>query len=121
MIFEFSWSWYEDYSPFIFEGPEKTEEEWKQDCIQALKDVGETVLKDDSWAGASGWVESACSALENKGYKRVKPVSFGVFGAYIIEGDDEDDKEFGELVGEELYQKAIEHNRLISEEMHKED
>lgn len=46
----------------------------------------------------------------------IEPIRESFFGAYIIGGDEDEDKVWGEIVGEELLQEAIEHNNKIREE-----
>ena len=53
------------------------------------------------------------------GYQPIQPIRQSFFGAYIIEGNVHDDKEWGEVVGEELLQEAITHNNKIRKEMDK--
>jgi hypothetical protein len=55
--------------------------------------------------------------LPELGYRPVEPVREGFWGAYIIDGNDSDDKEWGKIVGEELLKEAIEHNKKVREEL----
>lgn len=85
MIFEFFWADYEAYSPYIFEGEEKTYEEFKSDCNKALKESFDEYLSNvnDSWASLSRWMDYAIVQMEDYGYAFVKPMSFGYFGLEI--------------------------------------
>ena len=120
-IYEFYWSWYEDYQPTLFSSlEEKSIEQWQEDCKKALREVGEKYLKEeDGWASAPHWIKKAGEVLVKYGYKEVSPISFGHFGSYIINHEEDDnyhDEEGGrwkELVGEDLYNKAVEHNRKL--------
>ena len=88
MIFEFYWSWYEDYSPTLFEGEDKTQEEWEKDCKKALADsFDEYMEKESGWAQLPTWIKCACTKLEEYGYKLVSPVKYGLFGLYIPQED----------------------------------
>ena len=126
MIFEFSWSWYEDYCPILLEGPEKIKEEFEADCKKAMAEVFdkymEQMKKEDSWAQLPRWVEVASVKLEDYGYKIFKPVRFGCFGLYIPKNDrysdknyhDEDEDQFPEF--KEQIKKMKKHNNEMDEE-----
>ena len=55
MIFEFYWSWYEDYEFYLFEHNSKTKKEFEQDCKQIMMDCFDNYMNslDDEfeWAG----------------------------------------------------------------------
>lgn len=117
-IYELNWSWYEDYQPHLFAyKEEKTKKQWESDCKKAIRAVGDEYLKQEkSWAGANHWIEFAGKKLLEYGYISIQPVSFGVFGSYIIEykdGLDADDLVFKKIVGKELFAKAVAHNKKI--------
>ena len=132
MIFQLAWSWYEEYRHWLFENNDKTQEEFDADCKRAIRECGEEYLKsEESWIGAPDWIEYASNKLLEYGYKAVCPVNFEHFGTYIIEHEErkkldgsidirEDDMEFKEIIGEELYNKAVEINKKIDEKIHKE-
>jgi len=117
MIFEFSYAWYEEYEPHLFDGSAKSDSEWQEECEQAMRDVGEDLIKSsEGWVGAPAWVEAACKKLEEKGYKRIEPVKYEVWGSYIVS-----EKEFAKIVGKELFNKAIKHNKKVQAELQEED
>ena len=95
MLFELSWSWYEDYCPYIFEGEEKTKEEFSQDCDKAMIESFESYMEDEPCVASLGeWVEEALAQLEKYGYKRIKQVKYGYFGLFLPrEGDKDSDEE----------------------------
>ena len=94
MIFEFYWSWHEDYCPYLFEHTDKTEEEFNSDCIRAMTECFDKYMQehDDWWASISDWVEYACTKLQDYGYTRVKPIRFGLFGGYIVSKEDKEEE-----------------------------
>lgn len=98
MIFEFSWSWYEDYCPILLEGPEKTPAEFEADCKKAMAESFDKYMEDpeqkDRWAQLPGWVEVAAVKLEDYGYKIFRPIKFGCFGLYIPKDDRYEDKDY---------------------------
>ena len=119
MIFEFSWSWYEDYRPTILEGPDKTQEEFEEDCKKAMKECFNSFMKtqekEDMWAGLSDWVEFAAKKLEDYGYKIVKPICVNYWGLYLPKhydkGDEDSEKQFPELQKE--IAKMKDHNEKV--------
>lgn len=118
MLFELGWGWYEDWSYYLFIHFGKTQEQFKQDVKSLLVKYGKDYLKSEqSWAGANGWVDFIADKMPELGYQPIKPISESFFGAYIIEGNEDDDKRWGEIVGEELLQEAILHNNKVREEM----
>ena len=119
-IYELYWSWYEDYIHFTFCHPEnKSEEEFKADVDSLMIKYGEDYLEsEESWAGANGWVEYIVPKMKELGYETPTQTTYGFWGAYIIESKADDDKKFGDVVGKELLEKAIKHNKKIKEEMH---
>lgn len=91
MIFEFNWTSYEEYNPYLFEGKEKTLEEWKSDCQKAMTECFDeymSSLEHFNWAMLPYWIEFALDKLETYGYKRFKPITFGYQGGFIPKEDD---------------------------------
>lgn len=99
MIFEFYWSWYEDYEPHLLEGEERTQAEFEIDCNRALKDSFDSYIANvgDSWAGLPGWIADAASKMADYGYTDVKPMRFGKFGLYLPKTREQIDEEEYEL------------------------
>ena len=130
MIFNFSWSDYDCYQPHIFEGEERTSEEFEADCNKALKESFDEYMSilDDSWASLSYWMEYALVKMEDYGYKRVKPMEFGYCGLeipkhdrYTPSNDDLDTKEYQEQFSEFLNEikRMIAHNDVLDEKLYK--
>jgi hypothetical protein len=119
-LFELGWGWYEDWSYHLFIHFGKTQDDFKQDVKSLLVKYGKDYLaSEQSWAGANGWVDFIAEKMPELGYQPIKPIRESFFGAYIIEGNEDDAKAWGEVVGEELLQEAITHNNKIREEMDK--
>ncbi len=128
MIFEFSWSWYEDYCPILLEGPEKTPAEFEADCKKAMAESFDDYMKEaklqDTWAQLPNWVEVATIKLEDYGYKIFDPIKFGCFGLYIPKDDrygdkdyhDEDEDQFPEFAKQ--ISKMKEHNNALDAELY---
>ena len=111
VIFELSWSWYEDYSHWLFEHPTKTQRDFEKDCQKALREFGDEYLQSEkSWASAMNWIEFITSKLPVYGYKAIKTKEWGFWGGYILE---DDDKDWAKLVGKELFEKALKHNNKL--------
>lgn len=119
-LFELGWGWYVDWSYHLFIHFGKTKDDFKQDVKSLLVKYGKDYLaSEQGLAGANGWVDFIAEKMPELGYQPIKPIRESFFGAYIIEGDEDDDKAWGEVVGEELLQEAITHNNKIREEMNK--
>lgn len=119
-IFELAWTWYEDYCPYLFAHESKTKEEFDLDVEAILIKYGnEYINQETSWVGAHSWIEYIVNKIPELGYTIIKPERFSIFGAFIIDGDEDDDIAFGKIVGDELLRKAIEHNKNLRDEMDK--
>lgn len=121
-LYEFYWSWHEDYSPILLLHPdEKTDEEFKYDCVEILRKYGDEYLEQEkSWASAPDWIVYVSKKMGELGYVPAKKTAtFGHFGSYIIDWvryerpTDDDDIIWRELVGERLFKKAMKHNKKI--------
>jgi len=113
-IFELSWRCYEDYCPYLFSHETKTKEEFNEDVKSILIKYGnEYINQETSWVGASDWIKYIVDKMPELGYQLVKPEIFSIWGAFIIDGDDETDIDFGNIVGIDLLHKAIEHNNNL--------
>jgi hypothetical protein len=110
-LFELAWIWYEEYCPYLFIHPDKTEEQFNADVKDAFKKFGDDYLKqEDSWAGAERWTAYVASRLHEYGYTEVLPIRVSCCGRKC----DSDDRTFAEkFIGEDLFKKAIEHNKKI--------
>ena len=118
VLFELGWGWYEDWIYHLFIHFGKTEEDFKQDIKSLLVKYGKDYLASEkSWVGANGWIDFIAEKMPELGYQPVQPIRENFFGAYIIEGNDDDDKRWGDVVGEELLQEAILHNNKVREEI----
>lgn len=120
-FFELSWSWHEDYQPHVLAHESKTKEEFDVDVKELMVKYGpEYLAQEGSWASAPKWIDFVVKKLPERGYIPIVPECFNVFGAYIIEGDDRDDGEFGNVVGSDLLNKAIAHNQNVKARLNKE-
>jgi hypothetical protein len=116
--FELSWCWYEDYCPHIFSHETKTKVEFDADVKNLMKKYGNEYMgQENSWVGAHGWIEFTSKKLPELGYIPIIPETYSVFGANIIRDCDEDSIKFGNIIGEDLLNKASEHNRQLEIEL----
>jgi len=129
MIFEFSWSDYEEYKPYILEGKERSREEFEKDCNKALKESFEEYLSNVEfmWAGLPDWMEYAVIKMEDYGYKIIKPMQFGYCGLcipktdkYSKHNDGIRDKEYQEEFPEFLdeIKRMIQYNDIFDKELY---
>ena len=117
MIFELSWSWYEEYRPILFEGPDKTEDEWKYDCLAALRACfDEYMTSPQGWASLPDWIEVAAVKLAEYGYRQFKPVKCGFWGCYLPKDRDDDAAEQPELA--EQIEKMRQYNLAYDKEVY---
>lgn len=130
-VFELSWTDYEDYRPHLFIGPvTKTEKDWEEDCKRALRECGEEYIdQENGWIGANLWIEFALKKLGEYGYKHIHTTRWDFCGGAILgdgyvdgeradEGDDE--KDWRKVVGDDLLDKAVEHNKNMGLDRKKE-
>lgn len=124
----FQWYWYEECDNYILvHDKNKSQEEFKADCVNALRKCGGDYLKkEEGWASAQGWIEAAAEYMvNNMGYRRPEQDVFAHFGSYLIchdegQGLNDEDKRWKEIVGEQLFSKAQERNRKIEERLSRE-
>ncbi len=130
MIFEFSWSDYDCYHPYIFEGEERSREEFEADCNKALKESFDKYMSnvENTWAGLDRWMEYSIVKMEGYGYTLIKPMAFGYSGLalpksdrYFSENDDIGMKEYQEQFPEFLdeIRQMIEKNDALDKELYK--
>ena len=100
-IYNFIWTWYESYQPHIFiHKNDKSEEEFKADCIKALKETGNDYIdKEESWVSLDDWINFSCSYMINTlGYELPIEVAFSTWGNSIIKKEDGYERYYEELV-----------------------
>jgi hypothetical protein len=120
-VFNFLWHDYEEQDNHLFFHPNKTEEQFREDCKKALVEVGDSYMdKEESWITLFDWISLACIKMEEYGYTRITPIVFSLWGNYIIEADRDESEILKEVVGERLLNKAIGKNRIIQEKVYKE-
>ena len=97
--------------------------------MMLLRKYGDEYLaQETSWVGAPDWIDFISGKFPELGYEIVRPEKFDVWGAFIIEADNRDDDcnpfeptyhlgdddiEFGNLIGQDLLQKALAKNDII--------
>jgi hypothetical protein len=125
-VFELSWSDWEqhDYYLFVHTNPNKTQAEFKADVRSLLVAHGEVYLQSEqSFAGANEWIKFIAEKMPELGYIRIHTIAENYQGSMIIsKRHDEysnEGKIWREVVGKELYQKALAHNRKILKELNK--
>ncbi len=118
--FELCWAWYDSFQYHTYIHLNKTETEFKEDVQLLLKKYGKDYIDNQrGYVGASSWIDFISDKMYELGYEKITPIRESFFGAYIIEGTDEDDIHFGDIVGQELLHEAIEHNNNVREQMEK--
>lgn len=116
-LFKLYCSIYDSHQYWLYThpNPDRTKEEFESDMKFLLVKYGKEYLQnEDSWAGSRGWMEFISEKFSEFGYEKIEPMSIGFSSGLIL---DESDQEFRKIVGMELWQDAMEHNRRIRKEM----
>ncbi len=114
MIYEFYWSWYEEYTPWLFEHDSKTQEEFEDDCKKIMLESFDEYMTsrgEYDWAGVSDWMEFSLDRFANYGYAKVKPIAWGLFGGFIVK--DENNKEVLKDFPKEIFNKMVKWNKSL--------
>lgn len=114
MIFELSRKNFDIYYPYLFEGPEMSQEAWKARCDSLWNEAARQVLrKNKGFVGTAGIVETLLPMLETCGFRRVKPVEHGYFGSDILR----DATSFGNLPFDDETRRLVQvHNDVVYSE-----
>ena len=80
-----------------------------------LRKYGKEYLEsEESYAGANNWIGFIANKMHELGYKKVETINVNFWGAFIIDDvNDDEDKEWGKVVGKKLLLEAINHNKII--------
>jgi hypothetical protein len=89
MLYRLSYSWYEDYSPRLLEGPEV--DNWSGYCDSLLPEAVEKALsnsvekhEEGGWIGWDEIIDAMVDILVSKGYKLLEPEEKIYWGSNII-------------------------------------
>lgn len=109
MLYLISYSWYEDYSPTLVEGPQVSD--WKAFCDDILPLAARLALwiEPESYVGWRSIKEAMVAILKDRGYAVVEPDEFRYWGSNIINDPDED----GPKLGKDLFAAIVEHNNRV--------
>jgi hypothetical protein len=123
MIYKLYWIDYDNVIDHLLEHSDKTKEQFEEDCIKAIRDVGEKYLGEElGWISAEKWISMAAEKLIDFGYKKVDTINWGHFGSDIIGNQtidddfnivqftDSDDEEWRKIVGDSFFEKALKTN-----------
>jgi len=122
-LFKIVWSWYDEDCTYLYTHDNKTESEFKEDVKMLLKKYGNEYLEnEESWAGADKWIDFVAGKINELGYNMPKPAIFSFSGGYIFKDakrdPDEDgieEKKWAEIVGQDLMDAALLHNKKIED------
>ena len=130
-LYCFYWSEYEGYSPHnLIHEINKTQEEFESDCKKALIDSFEEYrLQEQGWIGIDSMISFAVEyMIKNMGYARPEEISYGFFNSMIIRGEcfeegkmREDDQAVLEVVGQDIFNKILDHNNEIENSIYDKD
>jgi hypothetical protein len=117
-IFRLSWSWYDECEQYLFTHLTKTREEFERDVKELMRLFGDEYLaREESWASMSNWVSLVAEKLPGRGYIAVKPEECSISGGFIIRKKGKMERELVDLVGKELWDKAVRHNEAVKRGM----
>jgi len=116
-IFSLEYYYDDERGKFLLYHENKTKKDFKQDVLREMKEYAEKCKYNENetfFIGTSSFFYNAYEELLKKGYKKFEPVSFDVFGSDIIS---EEDKEWESVLGEELFNKVVDVNNKIRDEI----
>ncbi len=115
MLYYLSYADYEDYRPYLLEGPEVPN--WEEYCDSILQEAAELAVQKEqanehwSWVGWGDLIEAAVEILKTKGYKEVKPIETTWCGSGIIRDEsDTGDKKVN-------FTKVWDHNEQVQKSL----
>lgn len=111
MIFELCCSGYDGSMDWLFFHPSKTEAQFKSDVDGLLVKYGAEYLSSETcWAGSGDWLRFIVDKLRALGYVPIVPTRVIYTETCIVQ---ERDTNWKEVVGESLFQMALDHNEKI--------
>lgn len=118
-IFRVSVIGYEEYDPMDFQKDNTTTKQWKKDLAEAMeKAVDDILVKHTGFIDGHTLLYHIPIHLEAKGYKIINPQDEQLIGGecYYYE-DREKDREDLRLLSDEKFEKIIEWNQKIKEQL----
>ena len=111
-VFELGTGWEEGYSFWLFTHTNKTQLDFQDDVRILLRKYGSEFLRTipDEWAGTSDWMEFIAGKLPELGYVEIQTMKCEHATEFIIS---EDHTLWKDVVGEELFAQALQHNEAI--------
>ena len=114
-LYMLEWAWWEDYEYYLLEGPCMSEEEWRRRLSEAARAAIEELLKEEGYISMPEIVAWMTEKLEAMGFKEVSPPKLRLWGHIVLEKPEVE--QLRELVGEELANKVLEHNKARQREL----
>lgn len=116
-IFSFNIYDYDGNTSYLFYHPTKTHKEFEEDCATLIRKYSPNILAENKgYYFTSDELGYICSSrLEELGYVEVTKLSVDVSDSYAIGTEIEEEEEFVNLLGRDLYEKVKKHNLKISD------
>lgn len=122
-LYSFSWAWFEDnIRGTLSHKDDYSEKEFAIICREALKESVLVLLKADGFIGLNNLRDSAYQLLlKEYGFTEPKITGYYLWGAYIIDKTD-NKRDYGdsecakEILGAELFNKVVKHNKRVDRE-----
>jgi len=118
ILFKLEWKDYDDCIYYLFIHFDKTKKQFIKDINFLLHKYGEDYLaQEEGFAGADNWITFISKKMSELNYLLVIPITNSFFGTYIIESNEKNNRKWRNIVGKELLNKVILHNKKKKEEM----
>ena len=116
-IFQLSCDYYDEHRHWLLYHKNKTEKEFKKDCIRAAREVGNKYIDNErGYAEVSDWMDLSIEKLLEYGYEEINILHFEHNDYGMI---DKDSKDWKKVVGKELFDKANDKNTKIRDKCYK--
>ena len=120
-LYNLGYYYEEGGADYLFTHPEnKTQEEFDADAKSLIRKYGyEFMAQQEGWIGNTEWIDYVAGKMPELGYERVTPITTSFYARFILK-DDEDSyysQEWYDVVGPDLYNKALEYNKKVEEDM----
>lgn len=118
-IYELNYSDWEEFRFYLLTHKIRSFEDFKNDCDNVLITYFDEFLTNEkSWVGVDGMTDFVKKKLiEVLGYEEVETQRYGYSGSSIISG--RDDTAIEKIIGKDLYNKALKHNKKIENRLYK--
>lgn len=117
-LYQLGWEYVEEWNYYHFIHFNKTQDQFSKDIQSLLIKYGNDYLEsEEGLISVQGWIEFIAEKLPELGYKRIEPIKATYYEISYLSEFAQESKDWSDVVGEELLQKAIKQNQKIMEEL----